>query len=187
MAVTNDRYTSEYEASPLADGSFVFAARGIVMGQWWRVGHSHLDETELWEKRGDKYTQLVGRDAKHMWPMATADGSKIYFMSDKSGSQNIWVLPRGGQEKQLTNFKDGRVIWPTLSYDGKEITFERNFHIWRMNADSGSAQELSIALRGAASTPMTDRVALAGQIRDLALSPDGKKVAVIARGEVFAA
>ncbi|HSU26325.1 MAG TPA: DPP IV N-terminal domain-containing protein, partial [Pyrinomonadaceae bacterium] len=108
-------------------------------------------------------------------------------MSDRSGAQNIWVLPRGGQAKQLTKFTDGRVLWPTLSYDGNEITFERNFHIWKMNADSGKAQELSIALRGAASTPMTDRVALAGQIRDLALSPDGKKVAVIARGEVFAA
>ena len=122
-----------------------------------------------------------------MWPMATADGSKVFFMSDRSGAQNIWVLPRGGQAKQLTKFTDGRVLWPTLSYDGNEITFERNFHIWKMNADSGKAQELSITLRGAASTPMTDRVALAGQIRDLALSPDGKKVAVIARGEVFAA
>src|SRR6185503_15719797 len=49
------------------------------------------------------------------------------------------------------------------------------------------AQELPITLRGAAASPMTERVALAGQIRDLALSPDGKKVAVIARGEVFAA
>ena len=122
-----------------------------------------------------------------MWPMPTADGSKVFFMSDRSGAQNIWVLPRGGQAKQLTNFTDGRVIWPSISYDGKEIAFERNFHIWKMNADTGKAQELPITLRGAAASPMTERVALAGQIRDLALSPDGKKVAVIARGEVFAA
>jgi Tol biopolymer transport system component len=187
MRVSSDRYTNEFEASPLADGSLVFAARGNSNGQWWRKGHSHLDESELWQKNGDKYTELTPGGAKQMWPMATADGSKVFFMSDRSGAQNIWVLPRGGQTKQLTNFTDGRVIWPTLSYDGKEITFERNFHIWKMNTDSGNAQELAITLRGAASTPMTERVALAGQIRELALSPDGKKVAVIARGEVFAA
>ena len=187
MQVSSDRYTNEFEASPLADGSFIFAARGNSNGQWWRKGSSHLDQSELWQKTGDKYTELTQGGAKQMWPMATADGSRVYFMSDRSGAQNIWVLPRGGQAKQLTNFKDGRVIWPALSYDGKEITFERNFHIWKMNVDSDNAQELSITLRGAASTPMTERVALAGQIRDLALSPDGKKVAVIARGEVFAA
>src|SRR5437764_5065883 len=57
-----------------------------------------------------------------------------------------------------------------------------------MNTASGKAAEVPITLRGAASTPMTERVSNLGtQIRDLALSPDGKKVAVIARGEVFAA
>ena len=187
MQVSSDRYTNEFESAPLVDGSFVFAARGNSVSQWWRKGSSHLDQSELWEKTGDKYTELTQGGAKQMWPMATADGAKIYFMSDRSGAQNIWVLPRGGQAKQLTGFKDGRVLWPTLSYDGKEIAFERNFHIWKMNADSSNAQELSITLRGAASTPMTERVALAGQIRELALSPDGKKVAVVARGEVFAA
>jgi Tol biopolymer transport system component/C-terminal processing protease CtpA/Prc len=42
-------------------------------------------------------------------------------------------------------------------------------------------------LRGAASGPLTDRVNMSTQIRELSLSPDGKKVAVVSRGEVFAA
>ncbi|MBV9242514.1 MAG: PD40 domain-containing protein, partial [Acidobacteria bacterium] len=188
MQVSADRFTSEFESSPLADGSFVFAARGNSAGQWWRRGSSHLDQSEIWMKAGDKYTELTAGGAKQMWPMSTADGSKVYFMSDRSGQQNIWVLPRGGKEKQLTNFTDGRVIWPTLSYDGQQIVFERNFHIWRMDTSSGKASEVPITLRGAASTPMTERVTgLGSQLRELALSPDGKKVAVIARGEVFAA
>lgn len=186
MQMSADRYTSEFESSPLADGSMVFAARGNSYGQWWRRGSSHLDESELWTKSGDKYTELTKGGAKQMWPMATADGSKVYFMSDRSGAQNIWVTSRGGVEKQLTNFTDGRVIWPTMSYDGQEIVFERNFHIWKMST-AGKAQEVAITLRGAASTPMMERASLGGQIGELALSPDGKKVAIVARGEVFAA
>jgi Tol biopolymer transport system component len=187
MQVSSDRYTTEFQASPLADGSLVFAARGNSSGQWWRRGHSHLDESELWQKTGDTYTQLTQRGAKQMWPMATADGSKVFFMSDRSGTQNIWSMPRGGQAKQVTNFIDGRVLWPSMSYDGQEILFERNFRVWKMKTDGGNAREVAITLRGAASTPMIERVSLGSQLRELALSPDGKKVAVAARGEVFAA
>jgi len=187
MQISSDRYTNEFESMPLADGSIIFAARGNSAAQWWRRGRSHLDESELWQKSGETYTQLTQRGAKQMWPMATADGSKIYFVSDRTGPQNIWSMPRGGQAKQITNFTDGRVLWPSLSYDGQEIVFERDFRIWKMKADGGKPQALAITLRGAASSPMIERLSLANQIGELALSPDGKKVAVISRGEIFAA
>ena len=187
MQISADRYTSEYSASPLADGSFVFAARGIGGGQWWRKGRSHIDESEIWQKTGGQYTELTPRGAKQLWPMVTADGSRTYFVSDRSGDQNIWVLPKGGQAKQLTNFTDGRVLFASMSQDAREIVFERNFHIWKMPTDGGRAAEVQITLRGAATTPILDRVNASTQIRELALSPDGKKVAMIARGDVFAA
>jgi tricorn protease len=187
MQVSADRYTTEFQATPLADGSIVFAARGNSLGQWWRRGHSHLDESELWQKSGDTYTQLTQRGARQNWPMAVADGSRIYFMSDRSGSQNIWSQQRGGQARQLTSFTDGRVLFPSLSYDGQEIVFERNFRIWKLRIDGGAVREVPIILRGAAATPLSERINLNTQLRELALSPDGKKVAVVARGEVFAA
>jgi tricorn protease len=187
MQVSADRYAGESQASPLADGAFVFAARASGLGQWWRRGSSHLDETELWIKSGETYTQLTPRAAKQQWPMATADGSRIYFMSDRSGAQNLWMMPRGGQAKQMTNFTDGRVLWPSLSYDGEEIVFERNFRIWKTKAGSGAAKEIPVTLRGASSSPLVERVNIGTQIREMALSPDGKKVAIISRGEVFAA
>ena len=187
MQISSDRYTNEFGAAPLTDGSITFAARGISSDQWWRKGRSHIDETEIWHKTGESYSEISPRGAKQLWPMTTADGSKTYFVSDRSGQQNIWMQPRGGQAKPLTNFADGRVLFPNLSYDGQEIVFERNFRIWKMKADGGKSAELPIALRGAASGPLNERVSLSTQIGEMALSPDGKKVAVIARGEVFAA
>lgn len=187
MQVSSDRYTTEFESTPLADGSIVFAARGNSAGQWWRRGSSHLDQSQLWMKAGEKYTELTPGGAKQMWPMATADGSRIFFMSDRSGNQNIWSMPRGGQAKQVTTFTDGRVLWPTMSYDGQEIVFERDFGIWKMNTGSGKAQPVAITLRGVAAAPVVERQSITGQIGEMALSPDGKKVAVIAHGEVYAA
>ena len=49
MPVSADRYASEYFSAPSPDGgTLAFTARGVVSGQWWRKGHSHLDESEIW-------------------------------------------------------------------------------------------------------------------------------------------
>ena len=191
--VSGDRYTSEYFAAPAPDGNgFAFSARGIGNGQWWRKGRSHIDESEIWMKTGDAYTQMTERGAKQFWTMWSADGKQIYFVSDRTGVQNIWTKPIGGQAKQLTNFKDGRVLWANISYDGKLIVFERNFKIWAMNTDGGpsgfiQASEVKINLRGLPAVSLTERINLSSQIREFSLSPDGKKVALVARGDIFAA
>jgi Tol biopolymer transport system component/C-terminal processing protease CtpA/Prc len=188
MQVSADRYTSEFFSAPSPDGTSVaFAARGIANGQWWRKGRSHIDETEIWFKKGDAYTKLADAGAKQLWPMWNADGTRLFYVSDRSGVQNIWSQPIGGAAKPLTNFTDGRVVWASISYDGKQIVFEHNFKIWQVNTDTGKSSEIPITLRGTAYGPMTERVNLSTQIRELALSPDGKKVAVVTHGEVFAA
>jgi Tol biopolymer transport system component len=188
MPVSNDRYTNEFFSAPAPDGSsFAFTARGIANGQWWRRGRSHIDESEIWLKKGESYEQLTQRGAKQLWTMWSPDGRQIYYVSDRSGNQNLWTQPLKGAAKQLTNFTDGRVLWPSISYDGKQIVFERNFKLWTINADGGKPTELNISLRGVSTVSLNERMNLSSQIRELALSPDGKKVAVVARGEVFAA
>ena len=188
MQISADRYTNEFQAAPAPDGNSVaFSARGTASNQWWRRGHSHLDESEIWLKREGNYEQLTQRGAKHLWTMWSADGSRIYYVSDKNGNENIWTQPVKGQARQLTNFNDGRLLWANISYDGRQIVFERNFRIWLMDAESGKANPVSITLRGTPASPLIERVNLSTQIRELALSPDGKKVALVSRGEVFAA
>ena len=52
-----------------------------------------------------------------MW---SRDGKTLYFVSDRSGAPNLWTrAASGGAERQLTKFTDGRVLWPTISNDGK--------------------------------------------------------------------
>ena len=53
MLVSADRFTNEFFSAPSPDGqSVAFSARGNASGQWWRKGHSHLDESEIWIMRG---------------------------------------------------------------------------------------------------------------------------------------
>lgn len=189
--VSADRFVNEFAAAPSPDGqNLAFSARGNASAQWWRNGHSHLDECEIWLMRGlstTSYERLVERGAKNMWPMWSADGRNLFFMSDRSGAQNIWVRPINGQAKQVTQFKDGRVIWPSISYDGRVIVFERNFGVWKLDTQNGQASQVAITRRGASTGPVIEHLTLNNQFQDLALSPDGRKVAFVARGEIFAA
>ena len=97
LEVAADRYMTEFESAPSPDGSQVaYMAKGISSAQWWRNGHSHIDETELWLKpvaASGAYRKLLSADAKHAWPMWSSDGRTLFYMSDASGAENIWSTP----------------------------------------------------------------------------------------------
>ncbi|HKG46778.1 MAG TPA: LpqB family beta-propeller domain-containing protein [Pyrinomonadaceae bacterium] len=201
MPVSADRYTNEFFSAPSPDGqTLAFSARGIASGQWWRKGRSHIDESEIWLLRSfdggtgtyERVTPAGG--AKELWPMWSADGRTLFYVSDrgdggnKNGVQNIWTATPGRSEaRRVSNFTDGRVLWPSISYDGREVVFEHNFAIWKLDTTNGKAGEVAITRRGASAGPGVERQRLNDQISELQLSPDGKKVAFVVRGEVFAA
>ena len=191
MQVSADRFTNEFGAVPTPDGqSIAFSARGNGPGQWWRNGHSHLDESEIWLMKGlstTSYEKLVDAGSKNYWPMWAADGKSLFFMSDRSGSENLWTKPLSGAPKAVTTFTSGRVLFPDISFDGKTIVFERNFGIWTVDTASGRAAAVSIRRSGASTAPVVEHLTLNQGFSDLSLSPDGKKVAFVARGEIFAA
>ena len=121
-----------------------------------------------------------------MW---SADGKTIFYVSDRRSVENLWAhaMTGDGVDRAITSFKSGRVLWPSISGDGKTIAFERDFGIWTVDPSRGEPHQVSIARRGAPTTPAPVRVRETSQFQDLALSPDGKKVAFISRGDVFAA
>ncbi len=189
LEVSRERYLNEFESAPSPDGKAIaLVAKGISSSQWWRHGHAHIDETEVWLKPvdGDGYTRLLPASAKHAWPMWAHDGQSLYLMSDEDGAENLWRLPvSGGAPSPVTHFKDGRVLWPSLG-GGDAIVFERGFSVWKFDPKSGQASEVPITLRGVPAGPGERRLNETS-FRAMSVSPDGKKVVVIAHGQLFAA
>lgn len=191
MPVSADRYLNEFFAAPSPDGSTIaLNARGIASTQWWRKGHSHLDISEIHlMKPGPKptYERLTDGGAKEIWPMWAADGKSIYFVSDRTGAENIWRQPVGGTSRAVTHFTGGRLLWPSISADGRMIVFERNFEIWKLDTGSGKAAAIPIQLRGAPADTSVTHERFSSGFSEVAVSPDGKKLAFAVRGEIFAA
>ncbi|NJN67167.1 MAG: hypothetical protein HC884_10875 [Chloroflexaceae bacterium] len=121
------------------------------------------------------------------WPIWAPDGSGVYFVSDRSGTENIWFQSPGSQEaRQVTHFSDGRVLWPAIARNVRTIVFERAWQIWHLDLASGEAAPIPIRVR--ADTRMTPvrTESWSRHFSELCLSPDGKKIAFVARGQVFA-
>ncbi|HEY0648604.1 S41 family peptidase [Phenylobacterium sp.] len=190
LEVSRERYLAEFHSAPSPDGTAVaLMAKGISGNQWWRNGHSHIDEAELWLRpiASGSPRRLLGASSKRLWPMWAPDGGALYFMSDEGGSENIWRLPlAGGAAQPVTRFTDGRVLYPSIAYDGRAIVFEREFEIWKLDPATGVAAKVPVALRGAPAAAGERRLSET-TFRSMAVSPDGKKLAVVAHGEVFAA
>jgi len=193
MQVAAERYVNEFFAAPSPDGArLAITARGLGSAQWWRHGHSHIDESQIWIVEGQApspvhYEPVTADGAREVWPMWSADGKRLWYASNRGSAENIWTIVLGGQPQQVTKFTSGRVLWPSISYDGKTIVFERDFAIWKLDTATNNASEVKIARVGSPSVPAIDHRKLSDRFTDFALSPDGKKVAFVARGEVWAA
>lgn len=193
LKVLADEYSAEFHAAVSPDGDrLAIAANGrMAQGQWWRNGHSHIDEAEIWivaPGEGPAYRQLSPSGSKSVQPMWTSDGDGVVYVSDRSGAENLWTQPaNGGDATALTSFTEGRVLFPNISAETDLVVFERDFGIWSMQLPDGAPRPLEIELRGSVQTPIPEELSLNSGFSDLALSPDGEKVAFTARGEVFAA
>jgi len=84
LPVIEGLYTNEFGAAPSPDGkTTAFCAGGAANRDWWRNGHSHWDETQVWVAREGSagetvYEPLTPPGAKDVWPMWSADGRTVY-------------------------------------------------------------------------------------------------------------
>ncbi len=101
-------------------------------GTWISVDISPNNETIIFDLLGEIYTlNASGGEARPLLtglafesqPAFSPDGSKIAFISDRSGSNNLWIANRDGSEpKQITKDKGMEVFGaPVWAPDGDRI------------------------------------------------------------------
>ena len=190
VQVTRETFMPIFQAAAAPDGKrlAVLARGSMAAGQFWRNGSAHIDETELWLKdlsQDAGYTRIAAPAAKQAWPMWSPDGATITYMSDQDGHENLWQIPAtGGEARRLTQFTDGRLLFPSMAANGQSLVFERDFRIWRYDVASGTAAPVEIGLRGTPAGPSTTNVPV-DTFDAIAVAPDGKKIALVGHGELF--
>ena len=123
-------------------------------------------------------------DAGSEFPMWS--GNAIYFLSDRGPElrMNLWRYDLNTKKyEQLTRFTDYDVHYPSLGPE--DIVFEAGGKLYLYNLSSHQQKEVKVNL-------VTDRAMLKPRIESpenviqfLSLSPDGNRVLVQARGDLF--
>jgi tricorn protease len=141
--------------------------------------------SEVWSgdpKRADfkKVTDFAGTSAFPMW----SEG-RIFFLSDRGGTANLWSMkPDGTDRKQLTDLGTWDARTPSMGPDGRIVfVLAGDVHVF----DPKSGQERKVAIDLPSDRFLTRvRYPNAEQfLTTFDLSPDGERVAVVSRGEIF--
>jgi len=92
--------------------------------------------------------RLIASTRKEAHPAYSPDGKKIAFMSDRSGTLEVWVCASDGSNPvQLTTLGESDVWAPNWSPDGQNIAFtavrQRNTDVYIVSANGGPPRGLT--------------------------------------------
>lgn len=153
----------------------------------WRKHHTSSVTRDLWmmDVKAATYRQLSGFSGEDREPVLTADDKHLYYLSEKNGAQNIYkqALVTREAERQMTQFKDHPVRHLSISKEGT-LCFTWNGSIYTLK-DGSEPQKLSVNILNDGRSSIVQNVPVTGNVNEFELSPNGKEIAFVVRGEVF--
>ena len=152
-------------------------------GTWMNVDVSPDGSTIVFDLLGDIYTmpitggtatRISGGPAFDIHPRFSPDGSRIAFVSDRDGLNNIWTMGSDGSDaRQVTRERERDVNSPEWSPDGEFIFVRKHFVFSR---SLGAGEIWMYHHTGGTGLQVTDRPNEQQDQGEPAVSPDGEWV-----------
>ena len=152
----------------------------------YRKHHTSAVTRDLWvyDSKKDEYTQVSSFEGEDREPVWGSDDNSFYYLSERNGSQNLYKGSVNSKEvTQLTKMKDNPVRFLSRSHDGT-LCFTYDGEIYTMT-ESGTPQKVKININNDTRGNDEKILPVNTGITQTALSPNGKEIAFIVRGEVF--
>lgn len=159
--------------------------RSQVGRNWKRYRGGWKADIRIFNLVTDESTSIGSEaDAGNEFPMWS--GNSIYFLSDRGPElrMNLWKYDLSAKTyTQLTHFTDYDIHYPSLGPD--DIVFEAGGKLYVYSISSGKekAIEVNVVADDAMLKPKLESVGK--MVQNLSLSPDGNRVVVQARGDLF--
>ena len=152
---------------------------------WKHYRGGMADDVWIHDFKTGKTENLTNDPAQDICPMWGPD-NRIYFLSDRDGRMNLFSIDLTSKEtKQLTTFKDFDIKFPSIGNDS--IVFEQAGYIWRYDLATGQAVAVPIEIKEDFASGRSALVDASKHIESVSPAPDGQRVIVVARGDLFSA
>jgi len=185
-----DASTLSRQPIPLATGSDgCYDESGVLYFTRWPFQGS---QTKRY--KGGNIEQIWKFDGKNEATCLTCDfdgtstrpmlyGGRIYFLSDRDGTMNLWSMDTGGKGLKQHTFSKGWDLRSPSMYAGS-VVYQKGADIWLFDAAAGTEKVLDIRLVSDFDQRKPRWIkSPAASVTFSALSPNGNYVALISRGQ----
>ncbi|MFC1662288.1 TolB family protein, partial [Gemmatimonadota bacterium] len=121
-------------------------------GSWMSLDVSSDGQTIVFELLGDLYTlpmeggeatRITSGQAYDMQPRYSEDGTEIVFVSDRNGSENLWIANADGTDaRALTEDPRENYMSPVWTPDGEYVLATKGTQLWLFHEDGGSGVQV---------------------------------------------
>lgn len=180
--------TPAQRISYMPDGkSFVYQDQKGMENEW-RKHHTSSVTRDLWkyDAATGRHTNLTDHAGEDRDPVVSADGSTVYFLSERDGgSFNVYSAPVSSPSSvtRLTSFSTHPVRFLSGASDGTmALTYDGEIYTMRPGS---KASKVNITIPANDETPQLRTLSFTSGAEDAAVSPDGKQIAFVYRGNIF--
>jgi imidazolonepropionase-like amidohydrolase/Tol biopolymer transport system component len=161
---------------------------------WLSLDLSPDGKTIVFELLGDLYTlpiaggeatRITSGQAYDMQPAFSPDGKKLVFISDRNGSENVWVSNADGTHaRAITTTERESYMSPTWAPDNEYVIAAKGAQLWMYHESGGSGVQMTGVSGGASPAAAGPAAPAAPAILGPAFGKDTKSLWVNVRGTV---
>ena len=151
-----------------------------------RKHHTSAVTRDVWLWKDGAFTQLTKYEGENRQPVFAADGDTYYYISEQGGKTlNLWrsSVSNPGKAVQLTHFEKDPVRYISVAADGT-VAFSQNGDLYLIKP-GGEPRKVEISVVRDEYERDLVKMNYTGGATAMAVSPEGKEIAVVIRGDVF--
>lgn len=153
----------------------------------WRKHHTSSVTRDIWlyNLKTNTYEALTKEQIEHREPVFSNDGQFVYYLNEKDGTLNLYKkgIRLRIADQQLTHFTKNPVRHLSIANDNT-LAFTQDGSIYTLK-EGGQPKKLAITIAVDNGSALSNNISLNGQVSQFELSPDGKQIAYVSRGEIF--
>ena len=158
----------------------------------WRKHNTSSFAHDIWlfDSRSGNHTKLTSYTGEDRNPVWAPDENSFFYLSEQSGSFNVWKLPLNGADKaspqQITHLAKNPIRFLSTAQNG-DLCFGYDGEIYLLPRGATDPSKVKIQIAVAGNGPGQQQAQLSDGATEIALSPNGKEIALVIRGDVYVA
>lgn len=151
---------------------------------WKRYQGGMADDIRIFDFTTHQSRPITDHIRQDIIPMWSADGKKIYYISDRDNVMNLYVYQLDNQStRQLTFNKDYDIKFPAIG--GEQIVYEYGGQLYRFDTKTETAAPIAVTIDNDQNWARPEWKNVSDRISSMDVAPNGERMVVAARGDIF--